>query len=89
MSPLHANQRQAKRAIRKDEQDLVAKPIKQPKVSYDRTYYNSLIENASKRRWAFTTAVHYATEDKGFDCDGNSVPLATTVFGTCPITIDL
>lgn len=87
---LHANQRQIKRNVRQLEQDLHAKQIikKQPKISYDRTYYDSLIENASKRRWAFTVAVHYGSEDKGFDDDGNSVPLSTTVFGTCPITIE-
>lgn len=86
--PVHAGYSPVKRKGTPQDKELQTQKLTQPTVSYDRVYYNRLIENAAKRRWVFTAAVHYSTEDKGFDCDGNSVPLATTVFGTCPITIE-
>lgn len=55
---------------------------------FDRSYYNSLIKYARKRRWAVTVSSYYDREDKGFDDRGNTVPLSTIVFGSCPITIE-
>ncbi len=94
---ISARQRQVKDAVHDLESDIQksfsskgkrALHKKKHEISYDRSYYDSLIENASKRHWAFTGAVYYSSEDKGYDACGSSVPLSATVFGQCHITIE-
>ncbi len=50
-------------------------------------YYDSILEKAAKRHWAFKTAFYAVEENGGFNCDGCSVPLASNVFGKDTITI--
>jgi len=88
-TPLIARKRDTNRneTVRENSVILLPKTDYHQYDAYDRTYYNSLVEKASKRRWACTMGVQYSSEDKGFDDNGNSASLSTTVFGTCPITI--
>jgi hypothetical protein len=53
-----------------------------------KSYYDSLIEKASKRRWAVQTSFHYTTEDGAFNCDGCNVPLGGHIFGKDTVTIE-
>src|SRR5579872_1659481 len=54
-----------------------------------RSYYDFLIDRASKRNWALPITVYYTFEDSAFDCDGNSASLASVIFNTkCPITFE-
>ncbi len=82
---LYARQRDIKQDVRNLESGVQEYKAKRP--VYDRGYYDSLVKKASKRRWAFTAAVHYVSEDSGFNDCGSSVSLATHIFGTFPITI--
>jgi hypothetical protein len=52
-----------------------------------KAYYESLVERASKRRWAVQTSFNYATQDGAFNCDGCHVPLDGLIFGTDTLTI--
>ncbi len=52
-----------------------------------KAYYESLIEDASKRRWAIQTSFQYITEDGAFNCDGCNVPLCGLIFGKDTVTI--
>lgn len=52
-----------------------------------KSYYDSLVEKASKRRWAVQTSFHYTTEDGAFNCDGCNVPLCGLIFGKDTVTI--
>lgn len=68
--------------------NLKLKPAESP-LTYDsgRLYYDSLIEKASKRHWAFSLSVQYTGERGGYDCAGCSGALSNVVFAKCPIRI--
>lgn len=62
----------------------VVVPIMQPT---GREYYESLVERASQRHWAFVNTFQYQSDRGGYDCTGCSGPLSAVALGCDPITI--
>lgn len=46
-----------------------------------KSHYQSIIDEAAQRRWAFPIALSYSLENRAFNCDGCKVPLSESLFG--------